>query len=256
MLTDKEKEFEMMRHAEQKNGFWFRGEHSSEYHLFVEKYPDQKSGTRRRTTFKIPGRNGDLHAEENAYDNYQVPYACYFHSPDPTPDAVRKLLAWLNQPGYSKLYDNYGTEFFRYASFVGPLDVENRLNKYGRCTIYFDCAPQCYLWSGQDPYVFDSPSFIVNPTRFNAKPLIVVYGTGPGTVTVGNKTVEIKALEDVIILDSETENAYRQVGDAAAENKNASVYAPDFPELEPGENPVSWDGDITSVMVTPRWWTL
>lgn len=256
MLTNKEIELEKLHHQGQKNGFWFRGEHSSDYYLFVEKYPNQKSGTRRRTTVKIPGRSGELHMEENAYDNYQVPYECYFHSPKPTPDAAREILAWLNQPGYAKLYDDYGGAYYRLASFVGPLDIENHLNKYGRCTIYFNCAPQCYLVSGQTPYAFDAPSFIINPTRFNAKPLIEVHGTGPGNVTVGNRTVAIKALEDVLFLDSEQENAYRQVGDAAAENKNGSISAPEFPELVPGENPVSWDGEITSVLVTPRWWTL
>lgn len=256
MLTNKQLESEQLNHAGRKNGFSFRGEHSSDYFLFVEKYPERKIPARKRTAVKVPGRNGDLHFEEDAYENIPLPYECYFHAADPMPEALGDIAGWLQQPGYWRLSDEYDRNHFRMASFAGPMDVENYLNKYGRCRIVFDCKPQRFLIEGETPYEFTSPSFLVNPTQFDAKPLIVVYGTGPGNLTVGNATVQIKALDDQITLDSETQNAYSQPGEGAPENKNSSIYAPEFPELVPGINAVSWDGGITSVKITPRWWTL
>ena len=173
------------------------------------------------------------------------------------PSVAHEIKEWLHGDGtYRILSDGYDSECFRKATFIGPMDIENTLNKYGRCIVIFDCAPQSYLYSGQEPVDFAQAGSISNPTLRNAKPLIVVYGTGPGNLTVGNATVEIRALEDQIILDSELGDAYRKVGEGAMENKNSTISAPKFPELVPGENMVSWDGGITSVRITPRWWTL
>ena len=140
------------------------------------------------------------------------------------------------------------------ATFMGPLDVENHLNKYGRCVISFDCAPQSFLKRGEFPIDFENPGTLRNPTAFTALPTIYVYGAGAGTVTVGNTTVTVYENEDVVILDCEMQNAYRQVEDSAAENKNASIYAPEFPTLMPGSNAISWTGDIERIQIIPRWW--
>lgn len=256
MLTNKQMENEITNHQGRENGFEFRGRHSSEFCLYVEKYPEQVIPKRKKTTASIPGRSGDLHYEDDAYENVLIPYECYFHAETPMPEALGDITGWLQQPGYGRLTDKYSPNYFRLGTLAGQTNVENHLNKYGRCKLVFDCKPQRFLISGETPIEFTSPSFIINPTQFNALPVIEVYGTGPGTVTAGNLTVEIKELEDVITLDCETQNAYRQVGEGAPENKNNCIYALEFPELLPGENTVSWTGDITSVKITPRWWTL
>ena len=68
---------------------------------------------------------------------------------------------------------------------------------------------------------------------------------------MGEYTVQIKALDGYVILDSDSQNAYK-----GTLNKNGTIYAPQFPVLERGKNFISWDGGITSVEITPRWWTI
>lgn len=239
------------------NGFTFAGQSSGDFGMRVEKYPAQGGATRKRTTINIPGRNGDLHYEEDAFENYKQKYQCYFHSDRPTPEQAHAIKGWLlSADGYQRLEDVYDPDCFRLASFVGPLDVENILNRYGRCTVTFDCAPQSFLKSGEWPVSFDAAGTLYNPTRFTAQPMITVLGSGSGKVSVGGTTVEIKAIENQIILDCELMDAYREVGDGAKENKNSSISAPEFPVLQPGENTINWDGGITGLEIIPRWWTL
>lgn len=240
-----------------RNGFIF-GDHSTvDFDMHVEKYPKQVTAKRKRTTISVAGRNGDLHIDEGAFENYMQPYECYFHGENVTPEMAHAIKAWLCSAGeYRRLEDAYDPSVFRLATFVGPMDIANVLNEYGRCTVNFDCAPQSFLKSGENTVSFASAGVLWNETQFTALPIITIHGTAAGTVTVGGVAVEIKAIADQITLDCETMNAYRQVADGAPENMNSCIYAPEFPALKPGGNTVSWTGGITGVDIIPRWWTL
>lgn len=257
MLSISQLEEEKMSHAGTVNGFWFAGHHSSEFNLYVEKMPKRKTPCRKRTVISIPGRSGNLHYAEDAFENYEQPYECYFHGPKPMPGVAHEIKDWLHGDGsYRELSDSYDQEFFTRATFVGPMDIENTLNKYGRCTVVFDCAPQNYLHSGQFPVSVQNGGSLLNPFLRTATPIITVHGTGTGMLNVGNYLVEIKKLEEYIILDCELQDAYIQQGNGTLENMNSCIYAPQFPVLVPGKNMISWTGGISSVEIIPRWWTL
>lgn len=234
------------------------GPHSTEdFDMHIEKLPVVKSAKRKRTTVSVPGRNGDLHYSEDAFSNYTQPYECYFHGDIPTPKQAHAIKAWLMASGeYLRLEDSYDPQYYRMATYIGPLDVANYINEYGRCTVSFDCAPQCFLKSGEHPVEFSSAGMILNPTSQKAKPIITVHGTGFGTVSIGGTTVVITTIDGSMILDSDREDAYSLPEDGDMVDENSNIYAPDFPVLHPGENAVSFTGGITSIEIVPRWWEL
>lgn len=92
---------------------------------------------------------------------------------------------------------------------------------------------------------------IYNPTEFTALPLIRVYGTAAGTLTVGNTVVKIKSITEYVDLDCELQDAFKGIT-----NCNGNVYAPDFPTLPPGGTGISFSGGITKIEIKPRWWTV
>lgn len=239
------------------NGFYFAGKHTGEFSMYAEYYPAQKTPARKHQTVSVPGRSGDLHFAEDAFENFIQPYECYFHGKLPTPEQSHAVKAWLSAaPGYHRLEDAYDPKHFHLASFWGPMDIENTLNEFGRCVVNFDCMPQAYLISGEQKLSYEAPGAIDNPTLFTALPIITVYGTGPGTVTIGSCTVEIKKITQPIILDCDTQNAYSQPGEGAPEPQNSNIKAIPFPALEPGSNPIAFDGGITKLEIVPRWWEI
>lgn len=239
------------------NGFTFGDRSTWEFDMHVEKYPRISVPKRKMQTYTVPGRNGDLHVMEDAWENYTQPYEVYFHGKLPAPEQAHAIVAWLFGPaGYRRLQDAYDPNHYRMAICKGPLDIENKLNKYGRCTILFDCAPQSYLLEGEAAVSFSVPDRLFNPTMFPAQPIITVYGTGAGTLTVGSVVVDIKEITDPIILDCGRMQAYSQPGEGAPVNRNGSIYAPVFPVLSPGENVIAFAGGITKAEIIPRWWTL
>lgn len=233
--------------------FEFNGRSTREFGMVVEKRPNQNAPKRRRTAVTIPGRNGELHLDEDAFENIDAAYQVWFRDELPTPAQAHAVKSWLLSPkGYSRLEDKYDPDHFRLASFAGPMDIADILGRYGRCKIKFDCDPRCFLKSGEIPINLESDSTIVNPTEFVSQPLLRVYGNDAGTVTVAGVTVQILAMTTGMILDCENELAYA-MGDVG-QNLDGDIYAPIFPKLQPGENRVVFDGGITAVEIIPRWW--
>ena len=239
------------------SGFWFGDHSTTDFHVRVERYPRQIVPGRKMQTFSIAGRNGDLHSLEHAWENYIQPYEVYFHSNESSPELAHAIAAWLMcGGGYQKLQDTYDPGHYRMALFKGPMDIENIMNRYGRCTIQFDCAPQSFLVSGDVPVVFETSGSLYNVNSFDALPVITVYGDAPGTVTVGSTTVEIKEIANPIILNCELMQAYSKPGEGAPVNQNRNIHAPVFPSLSPGSNAVSFSGGVSKVEIIPRWWEL
>lgn len=226
---------------------------NTEAGVVVEYFPDQPGPRRRMETVKVAGRNGDLLVDLGAWENYSQPYHIYFNAGNNgTPAAARAVRSWLQAPlGYCRLEDSYDPDVFRMAYYAGPADIENIMNRFGRATIRFTCKPQRFFKSGETPIKISSSGTVLVNHHFPSLPLIRVNGSSAGTLTIGNYTVRIDRLSSYIMLDSDLQDAYQGL-----QNKNSDIYAPEFPVLQPGENTIAWSGGITSLEITPRWWTI
>ena len=90
-----------------------------------------------------------------------------------------------------------------------------------------------------------------NPTRFDAKPLLHVEGSGTVTITIAGVTITITGLVDYINIDCDRMNAYR----LATENKNSMVSGT-FPKLVPGSNTIATTGTVSKLVITPRFFSI
>lgn len=165
-------------------------------------------------------------------------------------DNVANVREWLLSPkGYVKLSDDYNTDEYRLAVFNGKLDFEPTFsNHHALFDIAFNCKPQRYLTSGDIAVTVASGGTLVNPTGFDALPLITITGTGDAELSVNGTTVSLTDLDGGIVLDSDMQDAY--YGILSANDKMSG----DFPVLSAGTNTVTYTGGITSVSITPRWW--
>ncbi len=239
--------------------FELNGVNSADFGIILTKAPPMEFAQRDVETVQVPGRSGDLVMDNGRYNNVTLKYTCALIPPsgETMRETVISALGYLRQLStYARLEDSFHPDCFRLAMAVDSVSVDSLVEKAGEFTLKLECKPQRFLKSGETAVEFDAAGEIENPTLFPSQPLIKVTGTGAGAVTVGDATVRIDAITDFLYLDCETMNAYYQAGEAAAENKNGDIYAPTFPSLLPGSNPVSWTGDITGLTITPRWWTL
>lgn len=237
----------------EKDLFWLDGACCADYGLVLQRPVTFAAARPKENTVSVPGRNGDLHFWEGAYTNVTGTAKCFALDPMDVSRKLDAITGWvLQNPGYRRLDVSQEPEVYRMARVsIGPAN-EIRMRRLAPFEITFDCKPQKFLKAGERTVqLAQSGGVLHNPYAFSALPRITVYGTGSGNLQVGSTTVQIKALDGWVTLDSDLQDAYK-----GTQNKNDTINAPEFPALAPGDNAVSWTGGITRVEIVPRWWTL
>ena len=236
----------------------YNGKSSRELHVIVEHPPAYDTPEKDYESTSIPGRNGDLLVDNGAYKNVDRVYDIAIDArKEGFSRTVGAVMSWLRSAsGYTRLEDSYDRDYYRLACYKEASSVENIENEAGRVTVTFDCMPQRFLKSGEKEIIFTAGSKLRNFTGFTAFPMIIVTKdpTIAGSLTVGNNVLSIEAVSGSadpvdITLDCDVQDAY-----AGATNWNSHVSGK-FPQLDPGENIVSFTG-ITKVTIIPRWWTI
>lgn len=232
----------------------YNGRSCREFGLEVETFPSYTAPARTIEKTHVPGRNGDLIIDGGCWENGVRSYIVAMGSFERAYfEMANKTVEWLTSATtYARLEDSYEPEIYRMAIYSNAVELSNLYNQGFDATIEFDCKPQRFLKIGDEAIIFEEAGEIQNPTKFSSRPLIKVYGTGTGSVNIGDYNIAISDIGDEIDIDSDTMNAY-----AGGINKNLLVkLSGGFPDLPPGIIPVSFEGGVTKVEVTPRWFTL
>jgi phage-related protein len=199
----------------------------------------------------IPGRNGDLIWETGSYENRSGSAPCFCLQKD-----VEKAISsagrfFMGKKGYRRLETSDDPDHYWLARVENSPQIAMRLRTLAPFDIGFDCKPQRFVKAGENSVVFASNGSLFNQYGQIALPFITLYGQGAGRLTIGDCVVDVKALDGVLCLDSDTQNAYNDNG-----NQNLNINAPVFPVLVDGEIPIAFSGGIERVEIMPRWWEL
>lgn len=237
-----------------RNGFFIiGGESSADFGVVISEAPTFERAVRKAQAFEVPGRNGVILNQQDAWGdvtrNYKV-WLAVDHAAD-MPAKVAAFSGWLNSlTGYKRLEDSFEPEFFRLAYYNGGGDITNKLMQYGETTVAFTCRPERFYKSGEEEKPLINGGQIYNPTRFIAKPLLHIEGTGNISVRIGADIMTAQ-LTDYINIDCERMNAYR----LPAENMNNKIGGA-FTNLAPGLNSVTITGAVTYATIQPRFYTI
>ena len=229
----------------------FNNKSSADCRIQVAHPPGYAYPERDYTITHIPGRNGDIIQDNGCYKNVERTYEVSFDAPDEDfATYANAVSAWLHSTtGYARLEDSYEPNYYRMATYQESNIFENLYNQAGTATIVFECKPQRFLKTGDNTITIQNSLTIMNPTGFEAYPLFKVTGTS-GVLTVNGNSITFSSIDDFVMLDCELQDAYKETT-----NKNSTVSGT-FPVLKPGSNTISWTGDISSVTMKPRWWTI
>ena len=268
------------------NHLTYDGVDSSDFGVFISGEGAFDAPARRGEMISIPGRNGSLFMDEGVFENITVEYPAFIGTgyEEIFRTKLGDLRSALSSRGnYKRLTDTYHPDEFRLGIFREGLEVDpQHITRAGGFTMKFDCKPQRFLVSGEAPVVFNANGTIINPTLFEASPLIKV--TGNGTVAIGPYRFIVSGNDTTIIIDSEIMEAYLPAGELypwTDENGdiltqeigidleliNGFVYPANMlskiefvnsimPKIPPGEVPIRMSRSIIELEIIPRWWRL
>lgn len=224
---------------------------------------------KRYGTVSIPGRNGDLMTNEEAWDNIQVEYNCYI--PKNAKNVVNYLKQFLlNTVGYVRIEDTINGNEFRLGFYESGLeDVSMSLHAIqASFTLTFNCKPQRFLRIGEASYdILDKSSvgssgkeinlpFFSSPTNFPCSPIFKVnMDDNWGYFKIGDYKIEVVNLHNkTLIIDTETLNCFDEDGnmqnDCVKFSFNRSMKV-NFQNVL-----MKCTDNITRIQVEPRWYTL
>ena len=234
----------------------YNGKPLSDFGLYISGNGTFNSPERDVTKVEVPGKSGDLIFDNGRFKNVTITYRDSFileedHDEFIFARKMRELSSFIkSSPGYHRLEDTYHPDEYRLAICTTGLDPEVYNLVGGVFDLEFDCKPQRFLKSGEAPVTFTSAGRILNPTSLSSKPLIRVYGYG--SVGIGNETITISSNSNAYIdIDCDMLNCYCGTVNC---NGYVSLNSDEFPVLVPGPNDINFEGHISKVVITPRWW--
>lgn len=233
------------------NQFSYNGKRSyDDMGLIITETPAFSSPERDITFTSVSGRNGDIVTDNKRFKNidasYKVAAASDVFSPEQT---ARKIKRWLQgEAGYFVLTDTYDPNYFRYACFSGKIDIENKLLLLGKATLKFNCKPFRYRIDGQREIRMTETGRVYNPEDWESTPYIKIVGSGDITLSINNASFAFRGIDEYIEVDSEMQMAYKGT---ELQNDKTTFTTP--PTLAPGQNNISFAGEVNEIIIVPRW---
>lgn len=132
----------------------FDGESSRDYGIYITGQAVYNAPERDVEMINIPGRNGSFALDKGRFQNIEVTYPAGIFA-DNEADFAQGISDFRNflcsRNGYVRLTDDYNPDEYRMAVYKSGLDVSPAQLKAGEFQIVFDCKPQRYLTSGEEP---------------------------------------------------------------------------------------------------------
>ena len=178
------------------NSLIFGGVNSADYGIYITGEAVYNAPVRAVEMVSVPGRNGAVVIDQGHWENIEVTYPAGTFGNDQADFriAMREFRnAIVSQLGYQRLTDTYHPDEYRMGVYVDGLEVSPvNSGASGEFEIHFNCKPQRWLTSGETSISVDSGDTLINPTRYEAKPLLEVDGYG--AINIDDSLIQIQAV--------------------------------------------------------------
>ena len=183
---------------------------SRDYGIYITGDAVFNSPERDVEMIEIPGRNGTFALDKGRFSNIEVSYPAGIAG-DTEADFRQGIRAFRNalasRKGYKRLEDDYNPDEYRMAVYKSGLEVTPTALKAGEFTITFDCQPQRFLKSGETAVSITSGGQITNPTLFESRPLLHLWGYGTIGINGEQLSINNDQYGNILLVDKTTHEA-------------------------------------------------
>ena len=206
-----------------------------DYGLCLYDRPNIPTPERDTEVVTIRGKNGTL-TKEYGWKDIEVPVKLNLMS-DTLKEDVRGVKAWILKA--KEIFYADDSVFYK-VSRVRMGSIENEIAEYGAFDVSFICKP--FQYSLPTAVTLTAPGRIYNHGTETTEPYIKVTGTGVINLDINGRDI-ILTVDGYIELDTELGYAFK--GTSGADDKVNG----ELPVLTPGENNISWTGNITKLEI-------
>ena len=223
--------------------FIYNGIDSRLMGVIVTAMPPTVRAAQRVESVKVPGRDGSLHETDGSYDNYTKTMECAIKKREKIDD----IAAWLTSSG--EIIFSSEPDKVYLVTISNTISIVQMMRTFQKFQVSFDTYPFKYSVNRFDEALeLTKAAVILGKGTVYSQPVITVYGSGAVTLTINGKAYPLSNVDGNVTINSEIEECYK--GDL---NRNNIFSADEFPRLEPGENAISWTGNVEKIEMQPNW---
>ena len=234
--------------------FEYKGINSLDMHLKILNdisFPSPESDIE---FIEVAGKDGELAISKDRLKSIDFSIPVHLHLPKKIDVAYMsgKISEWLKTDVDWHPFKFSGLKDYEYQAICyEQFDIQETLANFGKTVITFKLKPIRKLSDDNLREILNGQS-IINPGKRPGKPLIYIEGSGP--ITLKNNGVDwlkLNSIDGNITIDSELMTVYK--GNSSHFHKMLSTLRPLFPILNHKENVITWTGNITKLVIDPRW---
>ena len=223
--------------------FIYNGIDSRMMGVIVTAMPPTVRAAQRVESVKVPGRSGSLHETDGSYDNYTKTMECAIKNRQKIDD----IAAWLTGSG-EIIFSSEPDKVYR-VTISNTISIAQMMRTFQKFQVSFDTYPFKYSVNRFDEALeLEKPAVILGKGTVYSQPVITVYGSGAVTLTINGKAYPLSSVDGYVTINSEIEECYK-----SGLNMNNIFSADEFPRLEPGDNTISWTGNVEKIEIQPNW---
>ena len=201
--------------------------------IIVEKEPTISKGKKNVDIIEVEGKSGFYTIDKGTYQSFLVSVECHF---DPSNADIDDIKTFLDGVGTLSFDGNR-----EYVAVIQNSISFEKVIRFKSFLIEFLCNPYCEAKNYTETTITSSPTTINIPdATFEMYPELEITATGNISITFNNKTFNINEADGTYYLDSKLQVITHNNLNAASSMQY------DFPKLHPGENTISYIGNITN----------
>ena len=206
--------------------------------------PSIPSADKKYETIEVEGRDGALTKFIGYQDlKFSLKFNILFQS-----DIKQKLreIKGLLSVAKTLAFDD-SPNFFYKIKRCQISDTETIIKQSGVFSVEFIADPFEFESSSVLEYENPSNLLIRNNTTYFSQPIIKIHGKDNIKLFVNDDLIEIKQINEGIVIDSEMQEAYYNDS-----NMNHQMSG-SFPTFEIGENRIRLEGNVNKIEILPQW---
>lgn len=197
----------------------------------------------RTEIIEIDGLDGDI-VNELGYQSYdkelQISLSYDYD--------INEIIKYFNGEG-NLVLSNENDKYYK-AKIIDKIDYESLL-RFKTATVKFHCQPFKYKLNEDklDVSITTENSIVINNVGLEeSKPMITLFGSGTVGIYVNNIQIFTYNFDEdgQVIINSELQDAYLE---NSLKNRNMLG---EFPNFKPGENIITWSGNLTRIIIEPK----
>lgn len=226
------------------NTLIFNGKNSLEdIGVVVQSYPPISLANENYSEYQVDGRNGSLFVNHGTYNDIKIPFELCLVKFKDFHQSLDAIEDWLTNIEDKKLFYERADRCYKVKKILKEDIKRQAYYGEGEFKATFLCEPFLNDPEPVELEINNQGEFFYTGNR-NSLPITKIFGNGRIELRVNDNSIELKNVENYIELNSTLFKAI----DLNGQNKDMDVYG-DFPYLVPGENKISWIGNVEKIIL-------